>query len=79
MSSAQSSSNRPALRDGLIAVVKRDCPTCVDIAPVLEEINQRGQGVTVYTQDDPDFPEAVTNKIDDRTLEFSWRIISLEF
>ncbi len=72
MSPAQSSPSRPALRDGLIAVVKRDCPTCVDIAPVLEEINQRGPGVTVYTQDDPDFPEVITNKIDDRTLEFSW-------
>lgn len=56
--------------DGLIAVVKRDCPTCVLSAPVLAELVARG-GLTVYTQDDPAFPEVVTNRIDDTALDAS--------
>ena len=54
-------------RDGLVAVVKRDCPTCVMAAPVLGELARRG-GVTVYTQDDPSFPETVPKRIDDTAL-----------
>ena len=47
---------RPSCReDGLVAVVKRDCPTCVMTAPVLGELARRA-GLTVYTQDDPGFP-----------------------
>ena len=42
-------------QDGLVAVVKRDCPTCVMTAPVLGELARRA-GLTVYTQDDPGFP-----------------------
>ena len=64
--------SRPHLQDGLIAVVKRDCPTCLDIVPVLEELSQRGPGITVYTQDDADFPASIDTRIDDRSLEFSW-------
>ena len=33
-------------QDGLVAVVKRDCPTCVLAAPVLGELAQRA-GLTV--------------------------------
>jgi len=32
--------------DGLIAIVKRDCPTCELTAPVLGELARRG-GLTV--------------------------------
>jgi hypothetical protein len=28
----------PGLADGFVAVVKRDCPTCVLVTPVLAEI-----------------------------------------
>jgi hypothetical protein len=42
-------------QDGLVAVVKRDCPTCVLAAPVLGDLARR-VGLTVYTQDDPTFP-----------------------
>jgi hypothetical protein len=42
-------------RDGLVAVVKRDCPTCVLTALVLGDL-ARDAGLTVYTQDDPTFP-----------------------
>ena len=44
--------------DGLVAVVKRDCPTCVMTAPVLGELARRA-GITVYSQDDPGFPDTV--------------------
>src|SRR5437762_11750969 len=37
--------------DGLVAVVKHDCPTCVMAAPVLGGL-ARGPGPTVYTQDE---------------------------
>ena len=60
-----------APRDGLVAVVKRDCPTCELIAPVLADIEARGS-LTVYTQDDPSFPESVSIRHHDGDLSFSW-------
>ena len=62
------------LPDGLIAVVKRDCPTCTLVAPVLAELQGRGEALTVWTQDDPSFPEGVTGVVDDSSLEHSWRL-----
>jgi hypothetical protein len=59
--------------DGLVAVVKRDCPTCVMAAPVLGDLARR-EGLTVYTQDDPSFPETVAARIDDTGLEVSHRL-----
>ena len=59
--------------DGLVAVVKRDCPTCVLTASVLGELTQR-VGLAVYTQDDPDFPETVPGRIDDTMLDVSHRL-----
>ena len=55
---------------GLVAVVKRDCPTCVLTAPVLAAIT----GVTVYSQDDPCFPENVAGRIYDGELDTSHRL-----
>ena len=57
-------------QNGLIAVVKRDCPTCVLAAPVLGEL-ARARGLQVYTQDDPGFPETVPEPIDDTALDIS--------
>src|SRR5262249_23943436 len=57
-------------RDGLVAVVKRDCPTCVLTAPVLGDL-ARNNGLTVYTQDDPSFPETVPGRVDDTALGIS--------
>ncbi|MGY2066048.1 thioredoxin family protein [Blastococcus sp. SYSU DS0619] len=52
------------LPDGLVAVVKRDCPTCVLVEPVL-----RGLGAAVWCQDDAGwFPG------DDTELELSYRL-----
>src|SRR6516165_10662708 len=60
-------------QDGLAAVVKRDCPTCVMAAPVLGELARRG-ALAVYTQDDPSFPETVSGPIDDTALDVSHRL-----
>ncbi|MEZ5713716.1 MAG: thioredoxin family protein [Paracoccaceae bacterium] len=51
-------------KDGLVAFIKSECPTCRLVAPVLEEL-----GAMVVVQDTPDdFPGA----IDDRALALSF-------
>ena len=60
-------------QNGLVAVVKRDCPTCELAAPVLAELVALG-GIAVYTQDDPSFPESVPDRIDDTELSVSHRL-----
>jgi thiol-disulfide isomerase/thioredoxin len=59
--------------DGIIVVVKKDCPTCLLIAPVLKELEQAGKTISVYYQDASDFL-SVANVIDDRELEASYRL-----
>ena len=55
-------------------VIKKDCPTCEMIETVLAELIATYPGkVTIYVQDDPSFPESIENKIDDTSLEFSYR------
>ena len=63
---------RPPLPPGLVAFVKRDCPTCELVAPVLARI-ARETALTVYTQDDPGFPPGV-DAVDDTSLEVSWHL-----
>jgi hypothetical protein len=67
----------PGLADGFVAVVKRDCPTCVLVTPVLAELADRlaggDQTLTVLSQDDPTFPEGMT-AVDDRDLDLSYRL-----
>ena len=36
-----SAETTPSLPDGLVAFVKRDCPTCVEIEPVLAPAHMR--------------------------------------
>lgn len=62
-----------APQHGLVAVVKRDCPTCVLTAPVLAELAASG-GLTVWSQDDPGFPEAVADRRYDESLDTSHRL-----
>ena len=53
------------LPDGLVIVVKQDCATCRLVEPVLQQlVAAGGPNVTVYTQDDPEFPAGV-DPIDD--------------
>ena len=62
---------RPALPDGLVIVVKRECETCRMVVPVLSQFRDAGAAVTVYTQDDPSFPAGV-DAIHDADLSVSW-------
>ena len=65
----------PHLPDGLVVIVKRDCPTCALVAPVLAELRAAYPGtVTVYSQDDPSFPESIGGAIDDRDLDVSFAL-----
>ena len=62
------------LPDGLVAVVKRDCPTCQLVVPVLAELRARGDGpLTVFTQDDPTFPAGL-DPVDDTGLDVSFAL-----
>jgi hypothetical protein len=62
-----------ALPDGLIAVVKQDCPTCRLIVPVLGQLRAAGVPLTIYTQDDPSFPPGLA-PVDDSALAASWSL-----
>ena len=65
--------DRVPLPDGVVAVVKRDCPTCVLVGPLLAALAAHGALVAVASQDDPTFPEGVA-VIDDTDLEVSWSL-----
>jgi hypothetical protein len=58
------------LPDGIVAVVKADCPTCNLVAPVLGELVGAGVALTVYCQDDPAFPPGL-DVVDDTELVVS--------
>lgn len=60
-------------KEGLVAIVKRDCPTCELIAPVLHQLAS-DIGVTVFSQDDPGFPDDLINVCDDRELAASYQL-----
>ena len=62
------------IKDGLVVVAKRDCPTCVLIEPVLAALVGGDEPLSVYSQDDPAFPDALDGVIDDRELEASYRL-----
>ncbi len=66
-----STSTPPALPDGLVAVVKEDCPTCVLVAPVLADLAERAD-LTAITQDNAEFPQAAPWVIHDADLALSW-------
>ncbi len=59
------------LPDGLTVIVKRDCPTCVMVEPVLRQLASAGH-VTIVSQDDPVFPGGAGPVVDDRQLKLSW-------
>lgn len=60
------------IADGLVAFVKRACPTCGLIVPQMQEAGRARHDFQVVTQDDVTFPEGVTNVIDDRELDHSY-------
>ncbi|MFP5487534.1 MAG: thioredoxin [Acidimicrobiia bacterium] len=61
---------KPQLPDGLVAIVKRDCETCRMVVPVLRQLRD-AVGLTVYTQDDADFPDDPAG-VHDADLAVSW-------
>lgn len=61
------------ITDGLIAFVKRACPTCTLIESEMRQLAQRLPEFSVVSQDDPRFPAGVPRVVDDRELEHSWR------
>jgi len=70
--SSKPASSKPALPDGLVVFVKRDCATCELVSPVLADLRERADALAVFTQDDPSFPDNLSDVIDDTTLEMSW-------
>jgi hypothetical protein len=60
----------PPLPDGLVVVVKHECETCRMVVPALRRLAEHGS-LTVYTQDDPEFPGDPQAVLDDE-LAFSW-------
>ncbi len=56
---------------GLIAFVKKDCPTCELVEPVLRQLTDTA-GLTVFTQDDPAFPAGLAAR-DDTDLGASYQ------
>ncbi|HJN96853.1 MAG: thiol reductase thioredoxin [Gammaproteobacteria bacterium] len=55
-------------------VVKKECPTCTLIEPVIRQLAESlNTSLTIYVQDDPLFPESIQSKVDDSSLEFSYR------
>lgn len=61
------------IADGLVAFVKRACPTCALIEPQMQQVAEKRPDFSVVTQDDPRFPSGVQRVVDDRVLEHSWR------
>ncbi|HMK10276.1 MAG TPA: thioredoxin [Acidimicrobiales bacterium] len=60
-----------ALPEGIVAVVKAECATCVLVIPVLRQLRQAGVPLTVYTQDEPGFPDGL-DPIHDDDLSVSY-------
>ena len=57
----------------LVAVVKRDCPTCALIEPVLKQLDAAADvSLEVVTQDDPAFPSGVADVQFDDDLSYSY-------
>ncbi|MGE0881778.1 MAG: thioredoxin, partial [Acidimicrobiia bacterium] len=60
------------LPDGLVVVVKRDCPTCELVLPALVELKTSAAlALTVFVQDDPSF-FADLDPVDDGSLAVSY-------
>lgn len=58
--------------NGVVVVLKEDCPTCGLVEPVLEQLRNDGVSLTVICQDNPAFPTSIPDVVDDRTLDQSW-------
>ena len=62
------------LTDGFIVFCKRECATCTMVVPVMKRLGEGDQALTIYTQDDPAFPDGIPGVTDDRELERSYHL-----
>ncbi len=58
--------------DGVLVILKQDCPTCTLVAPVVEHLARAGAVQGVAVQDDETFLAGLPGRIDDRDLAVSW-------
>ena len=59
-----------SLPDGIVIVVKEECATCQTVVPVLQQLAD-ATALTVFTQDNPDFP-GNPKATHDADLSVSW-------
>jgi thiol-disulfide isomerase/thioredoxin len=73
----QTSGKTAVAAQTFLAVVKRECETCVMAMPVLRQIEQQtervGGTLDIHVQDDPDFAAGFANAHDDTELAASYR------
>ena len=60
-------------KDGLHLVVKKDCPTCALIEPIIHMLS-KSENLAVYVQDDPAYLAELAVQQDDTTLENSFHL-----
>ena len=60
------------ISDGLVVFVKRACPACELIEPVMQDLSKSLPAFQAVTQDDPGFPARVARVVHDRELDHSW-------
>lgn len=65
-------STTPPLSDGLVAFVKRACPTCTLMEAELQQAASAVPDFRIVSQDDPQFPAGVSAVVDDRELDLSY-------
>ena len=58
----------PTFQDGFIIVAKRECPTCELLESVYAELAAHDVVLSVFSQDDPSFPDSINDVIDDTGL-----------
>ena len=59
------------LPDGCAVFVKAACPTCQMVVPALARLRDSGAALTIFTQEDPDFPPGL-GAVDDTDLRRSY-------
>lgn len=60
------------IQDGVVAFVKRACPTCTLIDKQMQQAARKLPQFQAVSQDDPRFPAGVDRIVDDRELDHSW-------
>ena len=59
-------------QSSFIVVVKRECPTCLIMVPVIKQLLQAGKQIEIYCQDDETFHDEIEFIHHDVDLEHSF-------